>query len=84
MSTHILLVNNPAIMPDYNGCLLRLATELGDRLLPAFDTPYGIPLSWVNLRKVHFILWALLVGCNCIAEVLCVCDMRRSVAFNKS
>lgn len=26
--------------------------ELGDRLMPAFDTPSGIPLSWVNLHKV--------------------------------
>ena len=25
--------------------------ELGDRLLPAFDTPSGIPLSWINLAK---------------------------------
>ena len=39
-------------MPEYNGCLLRLATELGKRLLPAFATPHGIPLSWVNLRQV--------------------------------
>ena len=54
LSTHVLLVNNPAIMPEYNGCLLRLATELGDRLLPAFNTPHGIPLSWVNLRKASF------------------------------
>lgn len=52
LSTHVLLTDNPAIMPEYNGCLLRLAEELGDRLLPAFDTPHGIPLSWVNLRKV--------------------------------
>ena len=52
LSTHVLLVNNPTIMPEYSGCLLRLATELGDRLLPAFNTPHGIPLSWVNLRRV--------------------------------
>lgn len=49
---HELLTRNTAIMPDYSGGLLRLATDLGDRLLPAFDTPTGIPLSWVNLRKV--------------------------------
>ena len=27
--------------------------ELADRLLPAFDTPSGIPLSWINLAKVR-------------------------------
>lgn len=36
---------------SYDGSLLRLAQDLGDRLLPAFDTPSGIPLSWVNLAK---------------------------------
>ncbi len=49
---HVLLTRNPTIMPDYSGGLLRLATDLGNRLLPAFETPTGIPLSWVNLRKV--------------------------------
>ncbi|KAK9466586.1 glycoside hydrolase [Lipomyces arxii] len=35
---------------DYDGSLLRLATDLGDRLMPAFETPTGIPLARVNLR----------------------------------
>lgn len=39
-------------MPGYNGSLLRLAVDLTDRFMPAFDTPTGIPLSWVNLRRV--------------------------------
>lgn len=30
--------------------LLRLAEDLGDRLLPAFDSPTGIPYRFVNLR----------------------------------
>jgi ER degradation enhancer, mannosidase alpha-like 2 len=30
--------------------LLRLASDLGDRLLPAFDTKTGIPFGTVNLR----------------------------------
>jgi mannosidase alpha-like ER degradation enhancer 2 len=30
--------------------LLRLAEELGNRLLPAFDSPTGIPYRFVNLR----------------------------------
>lgn len=35
----------------YNGCLLRLATDMGNRLLPAFDTSTGIPYGTVNLRS---------------------------------
>ena len=41
--------------PEYHGDLLLLALELGDRLLPAFDTASGIPLSWINLAKVLFV-----------------------------
>lgn len=35
--------------PGYSGGLLRLAVDLGDRLLPAFDTPTGIPYGSVGL-----------------------------------
>lgn len=34
----------------YDSELLQLATDLADRLLPAFRTPTGIPLARVNLR----------------------------------
>ncbi|KAK9446940.1 glycoside hydrolase [Limtongia smithiae] len=34
----------------YNDSLLVLARDLADRLMPAFDTPTGIPLARVNLR----------------------------------
>jgi hypothetical protein len=34
----------------YDGQLLRLATDLSDRLLPAFNTPTGLPYPRVNLR----------------------------------
>ncbi len=30
---------------------LNRAKELGDRILPAFNTPSGLPLSMVNLAK---------------------------------
>jgi hypothetical protein len=30
--------------------LLHLATDLGDRLLPAFRSPTGMPFRYVNLR----------------------------------
>lgn len=35
---------------DYDGELLSMAYDLGQRLLPAFDTPSGIPSPRVNLR----------------------------------
>ena len=53
LSAHVLLLKNVLLMPGYQGQLLRLAMELGDRLLPAFRTPSGIPLSWVNLAHVR-------------------------------
>ncbi|OCK75499.1 glycoside hydrolase family 47 protein [Lepidopterella palustris CBS 459.81] len=34
----------------YDGQLLRLALDLGERLLPAFHTPTGLPYPRVNLR----------------------------------
>ncbi|KAL4116401.1 hypothetical protein PRIC2_011855 [Phytophthora ramorum] len=36
---------------EYRGELLQLALDLGRRLLPAFDTPTGIPVHRVNLRR---------------------------------
>jgi hypothetical protein len=35
---------------DYDGALLRLAIDLAERLMPAFDTPTGVPYGTVNLR----------------------------------
>lgn len=35
----------------YSGCLLTLATDLGDRLMRAFDSPYDLPYAWVNLKS---------------------------------
>lgn len=54
LSTHVLLKRAPeALVPGYTDGLLVLATDLADRLLPAFDTPSGVPLSWVNLKRVR-------------------------------
>ena len=47
-----MLITKESIMPGYDGSLLRFAVDLGDRLVPAFHTPYGVPLSWINLEKV--------------------------------
>lgn len=38
--------------PRYDGVFLRRAVELADRLLPAFDTPSGLPALFVNLQQV--------------------------------
>lgn len=39
------------LTPAYNGELLGLALDLGNRLLPAFDTRTGIPIHRVNLKN---------------------------------
>ncbi|KAI0698930.1 alpha-mannosidase [Cytidiella melzeri] len=40
----------PFFIPWYNGQLLSLAYDLGTRLLPAFQSPTGIPYARINLR----------------------------------
>jgi hypothetical protein len=37
-------------VPGYDGELLDRALDLGQRLLPAFETPTGIPFGSINLR----------------------------------
>lgn len=51
LSGHVLLSRDSRMVPWYRGELLDKAVSLADRLLPAFDTPTGVPLSWINLRK---------------------------------
>jgi hypothetical protein len=36
---------------EYHDELLNLAVDLGKRLLPAFDTPTGLPVHRINLKK---------------------------------
>ena len=45
-----MLARDPSLVPGYDGLLLHLAVDLTDRLLPAFDTPSGLPTLFVNLR----------------------------------
>ena len=45
----LVLMNNPANNFTYDGFLLDFAKDLGDRLLPAFNTPSGIPYHRINL-----------------------------------
>lgn len=39
-----------AYQMDGDPAFLRLATDLGNRLLPAFDSPTGMPFRYVNLK----------------------------------
>ena len=39
---------NKGRLKNYNGSLLKMAKDIGDRLLPAFNTKSGIPLSRVS------------------------------------
>jgi len=52
LSNH-LLASDPklALMPAYNGELLKLAIDVGSRLLAAFNTPTGLPYGSVNFRS---------------------------------
>jgi mannosidase alpha-like ER degradation enhancer 2 len=52
ISGHMLLTRKPTLIPEYDGILLDLAVNLTDRMLPAFDTPSGMPSLFVNLKTV--------------------------------
>jgi len=49
LSAH-LLIGQRKLLPWYNSELVTLATNLANRLLPAFQTKTGIPYSRINLR----------------------------------
>ena len=51
ISGHVLLSRDSPTLPHYDGQLLRYAVDLADRLLPAFDTPSGLPTLFINLRR---------------------------------
>lgn len=53
MSAHAAVEQNPSLLPGYTGLFLRKARDLGDRLLPAFDTPTGIPANFLSLSAGH-------------------------------
>ncbi|KAF8076303.1 alpha mannosidase-like protein [Lyophyllum atratum] len=52
LSGHIFAnqTGQPFHLPWYRGELLSMAHDLGKRLLPAFDTPTGLPYARINLR----------------------------------
>ncbi|KAL2492870.1 putative alpha-mannosidase I MNS5 [Abeliophyllum distichum] len=52
VSAHILATDstNRLNKGTYENQLLVLAEDLGQRFLPAFDTPTGLPYAWINLK----------------------------------
>jgi len=54
ISAHLLAKDYSSQRKDglYHDQLLHLADSLGNRFLPAFETPTGLPYAWINL-KVH-------------------------------
>lgn len=54
ISAHLLAKDYSSQLKDgpYQNQLLHLAESLGNRFLPAFETPTGLPYAWINL-KVH-------------------------------
>ena len=57
ISGHLLALDHyGALIPGgYKDQLLHLAYDLGRRLMPAFDTPTGIPYAWINLKVLCYI-----------------------------
>lgn len=57
LSGHIFASEGKFKLDWYRGELLELAKDLGERLLPAFDTPTGLP--WARVRQSNFTLFTL-------------------------
>jgi len=52
ISAHLLAKDYSSQRKDglYHDQLLHLADSLGNRFLPAFETPTGLPYAWINLK----------------------------------
>lgn len=55
VSAHLLASDsaNKLFQGAYKNQLLVLAEDLGNRFLPAFDSPTGLPYAWINLKVLH-------------------------------
>ncbi|KAJ3414305.1 ER degradation-enhancing alpha-mannosidase-like protein 2 [Chytridiales sp. JEL 0842] len=51
LSAHLMAVTDPEVAPEYDWSLLDLAEDMANRLLPAFNTPTGLPYGTVNLMR---------------------------------
>ncbi|KAJ3333549.1 hypothetical protein HDU76_006856 [Blyttiomyces sp. JEL0837] len=50
LSAHSIATMDPDLAPIYDWSLLDMAEDVANRLLPAFDTPTGLPYGTVNLK----------------------------------
>ncbi|WCJ36032.1 Alpha-mannosidase I MNS5 [Euphorbia peplus] len=52
ISAHLLATDfsNRLVQGSYKNQLLLLAEDLGQRFLPAFSSPTGLPYAWINLK----------------------------------
>lgn len=51
LSAHSLALDpSLGLMENYSGSLLRLATDLGDRMMKAFTSDSPLPYAWINLK----------------------------------
>lgn len=57
VSAHVLATDstNRLAGQNYKNQLLVLAEDLGNRFLPAFNTPTGLPYAWINLKVLPMI-----------------------------
>ncbi|RRT57368.1 hypothetical protein B296_00029093, partial [Ensete ventricosum] len=58
VSAHILATDSKSRLEHglYKNQLLDLARDLGQRFLPAFETPTGLPYAWINLKVTYVIM----------------------------
>lgn len=75
LSGHVLLSRDPSLVPEYDSLFLRLATDLADRMLPAFDTRTGLPGNFVHLQKVRERSWAPLLVQLRLARMCVWCSL---------
>jgi mannosidase alpha-like ER degradation enhancer 2 len=48
LSAHLMAATDPEISQDYDWSLLNMAEDMAKRLLPAFNTPTGLPYGTVS------------------------------------
>lgn len=65
VSAHLLATDSTDRLGQgvYKNQLLTLAEDLGNRFLPAFNTPTGLPYAWINLKVAPQAVFLFDAGC---------------------
>lgn len=65
VSAHLLATDSTdrLVQGVYKNQLLTLAEDLGNRFLPAFNTPTGLPYAWINLKVAPQAVFLFDAGC---------------------